>query len=83
VKDSPAGQEVVNNNSISLSYLSLSPGHTALYSLITAKSHQNVISHETDKIKQIKQNNQIDYFHFFFFFFFFFSYPDFEKNYLI
>jgi hypothetical protein len=35
----------------------LSPGHTALYGLITAKARQNVISSEADKIKQIKQNN--------------------------
>jgi hypothetical protein len=29
----------------------LSPGHTALYSLIMAKARQNVISREADKIK--------------------------------
>jgi hypothetical protein len=29
----------------------LSPGHTALYGLITAKARQNVISHKADKIK--------------------------------
>jgi hypothetical protein len=40
------------------------PGHTALYSLITEKARQNVISREADKIKQ---NNQIDYFYFLFF----------------
>jgi hypothetical protein len=32
-----------------------SPGHTALYGLITAKARQNVISNEADKIK----SNQI------------------------
>jgi hypothetical protein len=30
---------------------------TALYSLITAKARQNVISRKAGKIKQIKQNN--------------------------
>jgi hypothetical protein len=32
----------------------LSPGHTALYGLITAKARQDVISREADEIKQIK-----------------------------
>jgi hypothetical protein len=35
----------------------LSPSHTALYDLITAKARQNVIFREADNIKQIKQYN--------------------------
>jgi hypothetical protein len=41
---------------------SLKPRSYSAYGLITAKARQNVISCEADKIKQVKQNDQIDYF---------------------
>ena len=31
----------------------LKPGHTELYSLITAKSHQKVVSHEADDVVHV------------------------------
>jgi hypothetical protein len=34
-----------------LKHFHSSPGHTALYGLITAKASENVISREADKIK--------------------------------
>jgi hypothetical protein len=45
--------------------MSLKPrSHSALRLDHCHKALQNVISRETDKIKQIRQNNQIDYIYF-------------------